>query len=304
VYTATLGRQSGPIAGYNSLDGIYIEYANSFPVGEVRNDYRVRYGTLSGLSAEDILSERIADHVWGLHLGRHELLDINGVLVGVDQFTVNLDYDRQRIPGAPLDIQFAASAGSYGEIATGVATTRAEGILTLATDTFWLSPSVAFSAGGRARIDGYGTGQQRGVFELSGAIWDILTPRDSAAMSYSGVSIIGSTPFSFDLYTPGSTVSVSYSHVFGGFVQSASAYLTYDFLAMQTSMGLTLSMNLSPTTQFSVSGYYNLTTKQLTEVDYAVNVQCDCVSIQVAYRTFPQGTQGNGFFFTVGLNAF
>jgi hypothetical protein len=73
---------------------------------------------------------------------------------------------------------------------------------------------------------------------------------------------------------------------------------------MQTSMGATLSMNLSPTTQFSVSGYYNLTTKQLTEVDYAVSVQCDCVSIQVAYRTFPQGTQGNGFFFTVGLNAF
>jgi hypothetical protein len=304
VYSATLGRRSGPIAGYNSLDGIYIEYANAFPMGEFRNDYRVRFGTLSGLSAEDVLSERIADHVWGLHLGRKELLDINGVLVGVDQFTFNLDYDRQRIPGAPLDIQFAASAGSYGEIARGVATTRAEGILTLATDTFWLSPSLAFSAGGRARIDGYGSGQQRGVFELSGAIWDILTPRDSAAMSYSGVSIIGSTPFSFDLYTPSSTVSVSYSHVFGGFVQSASAYVAYDFLAMQTSMGATLAMNLSPTTQFSVSGYYNLTTKQLTEVDYAVNVQCDCVSIQVAYRTFPQGTQGNGFFFTVGLNAF
>ena len=99
-------------------------------------------------------------------------------------------------------------------------------------------------------------------------------------------------------------MSVSYSHVFGGFVQSASAYLAYDFLAMQTSMGATLSMSLSPTTTFSVSGYYNLTTRQLTEVDYAVNVQCDCAAIQVAYRTFPQGPQSNGFFFTVGLNAF
>jgi len=303
-YTAFLGKQSGPTGGYNSLDGIYIEYANSFPVGEFRNDYRVRFGTLTGLSAEDILSERIADHVVSLHLGRSELLNVNGVLVGVDQYTVNLDYDRQKVPGAPLDFQFAVSAGSYGELATGVATTRAEGVLTLATDTFWLSPTLAFSAGGRARADGYGTGQQRGVFELSGAMWDLLSPRDSAAMSYSGVSVIGTTPFSFDAYTPSSTVSVSYSHVFGGFVQSASAYLAYDFLAMQTSMGATLSMSLSPTTTFSVSGYYNLTTRQLTEVDYAVNVQCDCAAIQVAYRTFPQGPQSNGFFFTVGLSAF
>src|SRR5438445_13001020 len=240
-YTAFLGKQSGPTGGYNSLDGIYIEYANSFPVGEFRNDYRVRFGTLTGLSAEDILSERIADHVVSLHLGRSELLNVNGVLVGVDQYTVNLDYDRQKVPGAPLDFQFAVSAGSYGELATGVATTRAEGVLTLATDTVWLSPTLAFSAGGRARADGYGTGQQRGVFELSGAMWDLLSPRDSAAMSYSGVSVIGTTPFSFDAYTPSSTVSVSYSHVFGGFVQSASAYLAYDFLAMQTSMGATLS---------------------------------------------------------------
>ncbi|TMI79710.1 MAG: hypothetical protein E6H04_10135 [Bacillati bacterium ANGP1] len=87
VYSATLGRQSGPTVGYNSLDGIYADYANSFPVGEFRNDYRVRFGTLSGWSAEDILSERIADHVVSLHLGRKELLDINGVLVGVDQWS-------------------------------------------------------------------------------------------------------------------------------------------------------------------------------------------------------------------------
>ncbi len=304
VYTARLGRQSGPSGGYNSVDGVYLEYADSFPVGEFRNDYRIRLATTTSLSAEDILSDRIADHVWSLHLGRNEFLDTSNVLVNVDEYSVNLNYDRGKIPGAPVDIQFEAHGGSYGELATGVTTTRAEGILTLATDTFQLSPVLSFSAGGRAHFDSYGTGQQRTVFELSGVLSDSLSPRESAALAYSNVSVTGSTPFQFDVYGSSSVASLSYNYVFGGFVQSATTYVAYDFLAMQTVTGLTVSLSVSPTTTFNVSAAYNLTTQQLAEVDYSVNVQCDCVTIGLVYRTFPQSPSANNFLLMAGLNAF
>ncbi len=304
VYTASLGRATGPGAGYNSLDGLYIEYRNSFPVGEFRNDYRIRLATTTSLSAEDILSDRVADHVWSLHLGRNEFLDTSGNLVNVDEYSANLNYDRQKIPGAPLAVQFEAHAGSYGELSTGVTTSRVEGLLYVSTDTFQLAPNLAFSAGGWARVDTYGTGQQRTVFDFSAALTDILSPRESATLSFGTLSVTGSTPFSFDSYGPGTGVTLSYSYAFGGFVQSASAYLSYDFLGMQTSTGLSISMSISPTTTFNVSGYYNLTTRQLTEVDYAVNVQCDCVTIGLVYRTFPYSPGSNGFFLMAGLNVF
>ncbi len=298
----TFGR-GGPSVGFTSLDGPYIEYANSFFVGPFRDDYRFRLGAFTTLTAENVLSDRIGDHVWSLHLGRDEFLNTSGVLVGVDRYSADLEYDRVKIPGAPLDIQFEAHAGSYGELATGVATTRAEGILTFATETIELSRSLTFSAGGRFHYDAYGSGQQRTVFEFSDVLSDILSPRASAALSYSTVSITGSTPFQFDVYTPSSVGTLAYTYVFGGFVQSATSYLSYDFLLNQPFVGLIVTMQLTPSTLFTVSGVYNITTQQLTEVDYSLTVQCDCVTVGLAYRTFPQTPQNNGFFLTVGLNA-
>jgi len=302
VYTASLGRETGPSVGYNSLDGAYIQYANSFPVGEFRDDYRIRLATTTGLSAENILSDRIADHVWSLHLGRNQFFNTSGILANVDRYSVDLEYDRQKFPGVPLEMWFEAHAGSYAEIATGVDTTRIEGLLTVATDTFQLAPDLSLSAGGRVRVDAYGTGQQRTVFDGSAALSDILSPRASATLSYNVTSVTGSTPFSFDSYGSGSVATLSYSYTFGGFVQSTSASLSYDFLAKQTYLGANLSLSIDPNTAFNVSATYNFTTQQLAEVDYSVNIRCDCVTLGVVYQTFPYSPAANNLILTVGLN--
>src|SRR6266513_1983625 len=303
-YTAGLRGRSGPSLGYNTLDGAYIEYTNSFPVGDWRDEYRIRLATTTGLSAENILSERAADHLWSIDLGRSQVQDVNGNLFNIDRYTLDLNYDRERLSWAPVDFQFEAHAGSYGELATGVATTRAEGLATVTTDTFRLGPRLFVSAGGLARYDTYGTGQQRTVLEGSAALTSPLSMWASASLSYSGVGVSGGTPFLFDLINPSSVASLSYTYIFGGFVQSAGANLSYDFLAQQTTLGLNVSLTITPATAFSVSSQYNLATQQLTEVDYALNVRCDCVSFGLVYRTFPQSPSANNVMFTVELNAF
>src|SRR6202011_3351053 len=68
-YTATFGGRSGPTFGYNTLDGVYLEYANSFLLGDWRDEYRIRLATTTVLSAENVLSQRVGDHMWSVHLG-------------------------------------------------------------------------------------------------------------------------------------------------------------------------------------------------------------------------------------------
>ncbi len=264
-YTSGLRGRSGPSLGYNTL--------------------------------------RAADHVWRVDLGRSQVQDVNGNLFNIDRYALDLEYDRQRPSWLPLDLQVEAHAGSYRELATGIATPRAEGLASITTDTFRLGPRLFASAGGIARYDTYGTGQQRTVLEGSAALTSPLSMWASASLSYSGVGVSGGTPYLFDLINPSSVASLSYTYIFGGFVQSASANLSYDFLAQQTTLGLNVSMTITPATAFSVSSQYNVTTQQLTEVDYAVNVRCDCVTVGFVYRTFPQSPSANNLMLTVQLNS-
>jgi lipopolysaccharide assembly outer membrane protein LptD (OstA) len=309
-YTSRVGRGSGPSVGYSTPDGLYLQYSNSFLLGDWRDEYRIRLGTTTGLSAENLISQRFNDHVWSMDLGRHEFKDQNGDLVNVNQYSVDLVYDRNRIPGWPIDIGFEGHAGSYGELptagvtTTGVTTTRVEGIMTLATDTFVLAPNLYYSASGRVHYDVYGTGQQQTVIEADTALSATLSPRVSASLSYDLVDVKGSTPFTFDSYGPSSSVSLYTNYLVGGFVQNIGASLSYGFLAQQYNLGLSMSLNISPTFVFNIYAQYNLTTQQLAEVDYGINIRCDCVAVGLIYRTFPQNPASNNFIVAIEINAF
>jgi lipopolysaccharide assembly outer membrane protein LptD (OstA) len=304
VYTARSDKRSGPTLGYNTLDGAYLEYANAFFTGGWRDDYRIRLATANGLSAENVLTQRFGHTTVGIDLGRTQVRNPEGIFLNLDRYAVDVAYDRQRIPAARFDVEFEGHAGSYTEIARGVSTTRADAILTFATDTFVLRPGLYFSAGSRVHYDAYGTGQQRTVIEGSTALTAILNPRASTTLSYSTVGVNGATPFTFDSYDPSSVASLSYTQVFGGFLQSATASLTQDFLAQQTTLGLTASMSISPDVAFNIYAQYNLSTQQLVEVDYAVNVRCDCVSVGLVYQTFPNSPASNNLMLSIQLNAF
>jgi hypothetical protein len=295
---------TGPTVGYTTLDGPYIQYANSFSLGDWRDVYRLRLGTASKFTFEDTIAQRFGNHIWSAHLGREEFNDVNGNFVAVDRYSIDLVYDRMRIPGWPVEVQVEAHGGSYAEIATGVNTAKADAVFTLATDTFRVTPGITFSASSRVHLDAYGTGQDRAVIEGSMAFSSTLTPRSSASLTYNTVGVNGHTPFSFDNYGPSSTVSLDYFYSFGGFLQAVAASLSYDFVSNQTTLGTTVALAITPNIAFDVSGYYNFTTQQVTEIDYALNVRCDCVTVGLVYRTFPPNPGANTINFAVSLNAF
>ena len=301
-YTATFGGRSGPSLGYNSLDGAYIEYANSFLVGGWRDEYRIRLATTTGLSAENIISQRFGDHVWSVDLGRSQIYDVNLRLVNLDRYSVDLVYDSEQIPGWPIAVGFEAHAGSYGELARSVTSSRAEAIATIQTDSLVLSSGLYLSGGGRVRYDVYGTGEQRTVVEAQAALTATLGPKASAYLVYSSVGIGGSTPFSFDSYPPSGSLAFGYFHTFGGFLDSVLATATYSFPAMDTTLGLSVSMNITSNIALNVAGYYDAGTQQITEIDYALNIRCDCVTFGLVYRMFLQTPALNNFMLMVNLN--
>src|SRR5262249_21926840 len=99
VYTVNArgANNAGPTAGYNSLDGAYVQYANAFFLGGWRDDYRLRLGTTSGLTAENILAQQFGAYVVSMALGRSEIIDTSGFLVALQRYSLDIVSASQRI---------------------------------------------------------------------------------------------------------------------------------------------------------------------------------------------------------------
>ena len=308
VYRASLKprkRQTSPTVGYNPLDGAYIDYATYFPLGSLTDTFRVRLATMTGLSGENILTIPGPDHEWDVVLGRTQVFDQNGNPFNVDRYAVELFYASHRFGTLPVSYALEGSAGSYTQAQpAGASTTRFEGSLTLASDSFVLTPRLTAGASGRIIYDAYGTGQQRLVVQGSAALTASVTAHDYMSLSYTGTSVGGSTPstpFQFDFITPDSSVTLAYIHTSAGLLQTFVGYVSYDNFTMQTTLGGSLSFNISPSLTFVVSPQYNLTIQQWAEIDYSLTVHCDCVTVGLLYRTFPQTPANNQLFITFNL---
>jgi len=308
AYTASLQRgrvaRSGPSVGYNNLDGPWIEYSQYTPIGDASNQVRVRYGTRSGISGEDVLSRRVEDHVWSLHLGRAQTFDQNGNQFNLDQYSLDLAYNQHQIADWPVSYTLEGHVGSYGESASGASTTRGEAVLNLSSAGMPLSPSVTWAGSGQARLDVYGTGQQRTVLGYTLVLNDFLDPSNSVSLTYNFTAVTIASPFQFDALSNDSSVALSYYYAGTGLVQTGGVSVAYSFLTQQTSLGLNVGLALTPQILLGASGSYNLSTQQWAEVDYALNVKCDCVSVGILYRTFPASPSQNTFYLTVGLTPF
>jgi hypothetical protein len=305
VYRASLKprkRQTSPTLGYNPLDGAYIDYATYFPLGSLTDTFRVRLATITGLSGENILTIPGPDHEWDIVLGRTQVFDQNGNPFNIDRYAVELFYASHRIGTFPVSYALEGSAGSYTQAQpAGASSSRVEGSLTLASDTFVLTPRLTASASGRIVYDAYGTGQQRLIVQGSAALTASLSANNFLTFSYTGTSVGGATPFQFDLITPDSAFTLAYIHTSAGLLQTFVGYVSYDNFTMQTTLGGSLSFNISPSLTFVVSPQYNVTVHQWAEIDYALNVRCDCVTVGLLYRTFPQTPSSNQLFITFNL---
>ena len=236
-----------------------------------------------------------ADHTWTLHLGRQETYDQGGNLVNLDQNSLNLvlqcapDRRRSRPP-----IRSRRTTDDYNELATGVDTTRADGIVTVRVPHVELSNVLSVAASAYYEYDYYGTGVQRNVFNFSTALTQILNTVSSATLSYNSTAVTGSrrpgrcstapfTPFEFDSTSPDSSVNLSYSYYPSkGLFQSGTLSLAYDFYGQQLSANASVNFQISPTLLFTTSANYILSTGQFSEIDFAVNATCDCLSIRAS----------------------
>ncbi len=293
--------QTGPRIGFDNVNGAYLEYNTYSPWGDASNLFRLRYGSTSGLTAEDLLSDRAADHVWTLDLGRSQGFDENGNLFSLDRYSLDLTYDAHQL-GTWASYTLQAQAGSYKEIATGTTATRGEALLSMNSDAVHVSPNLLFIGSGQARVDVYGPGPERTVLGGTVGLTDLLDRANSLTLTYNLASIGGATPFLFDVVSPDSTVALAYNYIGTGFVQSVGVSVSYSFLALQTTLGADAAVALSPTLLLSTAASYNVTTQQWGEVDVAVNATCDCVAVSVLYRMFPQTPALNNVLFMIGLS--
>ena len=292
--------QTGPRIGFDNVNGAYLEYSTYSPWGNASNLFRLRYGTTSGLTAEDILADRTADHVWTVDLGRSQGFDQNGNLFSLDRYTLDLTYDATRL-GSWASYMLEGQVGSYREVATGTSATRGEALLSVNSDAVRVSQNLLFIGSGQARVDVYGSGQERTILGTTLGLTDLLDRANSLTLTYNLASVGGATPFLFDVISPDSTAALAYNYVGTGFLQSAGVSVSYSFLALQTTLGANAAVALSPTLLLSTAGSYNVTAQQWGEVDVAVNATCDCVAVSVLYRMFPQNPTLNNVLFMIGL---
>ncbi|HEV2358006.1 MAG TPA: LptA/OstA family protein [bacterium] len=307
AYTVSLKRtrrkaSTGPTLGYDNFNGVWVEYNQYLPLGKWESQVRVRYGTRSGVSGEAIIDRHFPGYLVTSHLGRAVSFDQNGNQFNFDQYTVEADLDTRTVGRLPLTYALEVQAGNFQESQSGVNAFRTEGLLTLTTDTIHLNQSLTVSAGGYYRYDAYSVGNVRNISAAAAALTQVLTQTSSTTLSYNFAQVTGATPFLFDHIASDSAISLSYSYYPGKALQSGTLSGTYDFLTQQTTVGLNLAFTVSPSILFSTNVLYNLTTQQYTEVDYAVNATCDCVSLGVVYRTFPQSPASNQWYVTLGIN--
>jgi len=307
VYTASLKRRrnatSSPQAGYDNVNGVWVEYTQYLPLGDWQGQVRVRYGTRSGFSGEAIFNRMFPEYLLDLHLGRTLVFNQNGQEFNIDQYTAELDFNTYRIGRLPVSYTATVQSGEFTETQTAVSALRTQGQFTVQTDTLHLNPSLTVSAGGYYLYDSYSVGQVRNVLVGSAAVNQVVTPRSAVTLTYNFTTVYGTTPFNFDSVATDSAVSLAYSYYPGrGLFQNGTISETYDFVTQQTIAAAYLAFAISPTLLFGTSVEYNTTLHQVTEIDYSVNATCDCVSLGLVYRTFPMTPSSNQWFVTLGIN--
>ena len=289
TYRMSLREARGPRlpgVGSNPTDGLWIDYRYPYRLGEVAGELYGKYGQISGFFLLNTLS--YDQPLWRLTLdtGRTQREDPNNVVHALTTAELAGSVKPWRVPGLPLFLSGRAAAGWFDELDSAVVTTRLDGTITLATETFSFGPSLDAYASASYRFSSYGTGEQRTI--ISGAL--ALTYRFDQATTvtarYDLASVQGTTPFLFDAVNSTSTVALTVAHSRPDF--RVQAGVSRDFAVPVTKLSGGVGFRVSPTVFFDVAAVYNLTTEAFEDLDYTVTFQCDCLTVAVRYRQIRQ----------------
>lgn len=287
VYRMSLrpGEQRGPTlpgVGYSGTDGLWVDYRYEYTLGGTSGNLYAKYGQRTGLFALNTLTYARPSWSIALRVGRTQQQDPGGFLREFSQAEVFATPTPARLPNTPLFLSGYAAVGWFQEAATARATSRFDGLLSLASQTLQLGPRLTATAAVSYRLSLYGTGEQRAVLGSTIALSYRLDEATTAALTHDLVAPRGVTPFLFDGVGAANTVTFAVARTLAGYrIQAA---VSHNFAVPVTKLAAEVGVRLSPTLFLTTGAVYNLTSRGYEDIDYTVEYRCDCLTVSVMYR--------------------
>ncbi len=274
-----------PGLGYNSLDGFWADYRIPVGMGSGRGRLYLKYGTISGIAPLLTQAWEGPAFTATLQLGRTQLVDDRQAYSGLryDVAEIGMTTRPARIGPAPLSWSLSAAAGWYGEIASGVATSRLDGELAVETERLRVAPGLTFAARGAARVSVYGTGTTRTVTTLGAALNYRLDRYTTTSLRYLYVAVHGGTPLSIDVVDPASTLGLSVTRTVPDRFR-LSAGVAHNTVVPETKLTASFMVVATPSLEAGASASYNLRLSAFDDVDYTLRLIRDCVDVVARYR--------------------
>lgn len=274
-----------PGLGYNSLDGLWVDYRIPVGMGSGRGRLYVKYGAITGIAP--LLTQAWEERAYTatLRLGRAHLVDDRPAFNGLryDVAEISATKNPVRIGSGPFSWSLSGTAGWYSELASGVATSRFDGELAVETERLRVAPGLTFAARGAARISAYGTGATRTVATLGAALTYRLDRHTTTSLRYLYVAVQGSTPLSIDVVDPASTISLGVTRTVPDRFR-LSAGVAYNTVVPETKLTGSFMVIASPSLEVGASASYNVRLSSFEDIDYTVRFIRDCIDVVARYR--------------------
>lgn len=305
--------RSLPQLGYNSVDGIWIDYLYGYQLAGLQGGLYLKYGMMTRFIARNMLRYERSGYAAELTVGRNQDVEMRIF----DQAEVAVT--TPRFQAGSVQMRVWAGTGWFEEQITGLRSTRTyvEAAVNVPSTRLGIS---TFSAGYTYRHAWYGIGAVQGVVRGGAALTRPFSPRTSLTVAHTIVEVANGTPFLFDhvlvrdrvndlsavvnrsgirlgarevqLYGGGAySLRNGTRSVLAGIIApdprglSVSLGLRYNLDLAELTTTLDTGVQLSPSTRFAVFAEYNARTQTFTEFDYTLRARlCDCFEVSVRYR--------------------
>ncbi len=312
--------KSTPRGGFDSVDGVWIDYEYKYSLGVWRGTLYSKFGTTSGYLPLNTLAYTRNDFGAVLMVGRNQDKDLNIY----DQAELLFSISDRSLEPLPLLASFSLSEGWFREAASAVESWRLKYMVGLQMPPVNLSPQISWEASANWADASYDIGGRQGVMQIDVALTNQLNPSSSIKLGYNRLAVFGASPFLFDTVESdklSETVSLEYSRTgVRGTAADASYNLgvSYSFLDGTISLeggyrerasdryhfGLTVEYDLDTWalkytidsglaigwgTYFTVQAEYKTETGQFKDLDYILTSRVDdCLDLELRYRQVRQ----------------
>ena len=285
VYTVSLRTseetaQSFPRAGYNHVDGLWVDYPLTYRLGPVEGLLYGKLGFRSGFIARNTLTYPRPGYAFSLTVGRNQ----NEDLLLYDLAEAALD-----VPSGPLAL--SVRTGWFREPSTGMETSRSTYELRFSTPTIALGPATTFTGTAAYQDAYYGTGMRYTVSRAHLTLARRLDEHSAVSLRYRRLVPSGATPFLFDAVPADdivNTVGLQYGLTVPRGPEVTASYVagvSYNFLDGTPSVNAGYGRRREGAYHWNLGAEYNLTThavKATTDSGAAIGPGT-YVTVQAAY---------------------